>query len=295
MSAIRRVAILNHEKEKKARSVAYIVWLLQKEWEAQGIRVEVVRGIKQKVDADILFPQIDLSVIPEDYVRYFEGFPRVVNRRVTDIRKSTFTTHRHQPGDAWTKRVIVKTDRNYGGMPEVRTLGKIHRKLYSRLRSLTRRFTGQSCDQGGPDLRTARSLDPHNYPIFETLGDVPREVFANPALTVERFLQEQSEGGYVLRSYNFLGDRWFTRRRVSANPIVRANNSRLIDSPPVPQKLLQIRKQLGFDYGKFDFLMYEGEPILLDINTTPGIVMGENHNELLRNLKELAAGIHTCP
>ena len=241
-----------------------------------------------------MFPQVDLSIIPEDYVRYCEEFPRVVNRRVTDIRKSIFSTCRVQPGDAWRGRVIVKTDRNYGGRPELRILGNKHRisGIYRRARYVTRRLIGQSYERSGVDLSTASSLNPHNYPIFDSVDAVPPGAFENPALIVERFLQEPSEDGYVLRSYNFLGDRWFSRRRVSPNPIVKAYNSRLIDSPTVPPKLIEIRNSLGFDYGKFDYLMHEGEPILLDVNTTPTVVKGENHENLLRSLNHLASGIH---
>jgi len=290
MSTIRRIAILTHAWARGAQSIPYIVWLLQREWESQGIEVEVLRGVGRATDADIVFPQVDLSVLPDDYVRYLDGFGRVINRRVTDIRKSTFATHRLRSGDAWGGRVIVKTDCNYGGKPERRTVSVVHGRLRSWGRSLRRRV-GRSRD---PGLGSTQTLDPHNYPIFESLADVPSAVFDNPSLHVERFLEEATEEGYVLRSYNFCGDRWFTRRRVSADPIVRAWNSRLIDSPPVPPELVELRKQLGFDFGKFDFVICDGRPVVLDINTTPTIVVGDSHDELIENLKDLAHGIHGC-
>jgi hypothetical protein len=38
---------------------------------------------------------------------------------------------------------------------------------------------------------------------------------------------------------------------------------------PVPNELRIERKRLGFDYGKFDFVVHEGRVVLLDANRTP--------------------------
>ena len=38
----------------------------------------------------------------------------------------------------------------------------------------------------------------------------------------------------------------------------------------MPDELRALRRQLGFDYGKFDFVMHEGRAVLLDANKTPG-------------------------
>ena len=39
---------------------------------------------------------------------------------------------------------------------------------------------------------------------------------------------------------------------------------------PVPEELRQTRRQLGFDYGKFDYGVVNGEVVLYDANRTPG-------------------------
>ena len=39
-------------------------------WKEWGISVEVVHGIDRPIDADIVFPQIDLTACPEDYVQF---------------------------------------------------------------------------------------------------------------------------------------------------------------------------------------------------------------------------------
>lgn len=69
MNPIRKVAILLHQRDRRAHEVGYIAWLLAKEWTAQGMEIEILRGIDRVVEADLLFPQIDLSVIPDEYRR----------------------------------------------------------------------------------------------------------------------------------------------------------------------------------------------------------------------------------
>ncbi len=293
MGAIRRIAILNHECDRRAGSIRYIAWCLADIWRAGGIEVEAVRGLDADVEADLLFPQIDLSVIPESYVAYFERFPRVINRRVTDIRKSTFAAHTLKPGDEWDGRVIVKTDRNYGGRPEQRLLGTISSKVSRRMRARFGPLVGHHDTTRPVDLGTTSVLEPSCYPVFDSLDDVPAEAFTNSALTVERFLPERCGEGYVLRTYSFLGDRWFTRRRVSPHPIVRGATSRLVDAPPLPPRLLAMREELGFDYGRFDFVIHDDEPVLLDVNATPTAAMDAYHGDLLRSLQDLAAGLRS--
>jgi hypothetical protein len=36
--------------------------------------------------------------------------------------------------------------------------------------------------------------------------------------------------------------------------------------PEIPE----LAKRMGFDFGKFDYVMHEGKPVLLDANKTPG-------------------------
>ena len=39
----------------------------------------------------------------------------------------------------------------------------------------------------------------------------------------------------------------------------------------VPEELRQIRRDLKFDFGKFDYTMVDGRPVLFDANRTPTI------------------------
>lgn len=179
---------------------------------------------------------------------------------------------------------------NFGGLPEMRRAG-FHtrlRKLVVRAGRAAHRLVSPPAGCPVPAIAT-EFLDQHHYPVFDHADEVPDEAFSNPRFIVERFLREPSQEGYSLRSYNFLGDLGFTRRRVSDQPIVKASNSRLLDAPPVPPQLDEMRQKLGFDFGKIDFLEIDGAPVVLDINTTPTVVDGSE--QLARDLLSLAPGI----
>jgi hypothetical protein len=38
---------------------------------------------------------------------------------------------------------------------------------------------------------------------------------------------------------------------------------------PVSEEILEVRRRLGFDYGKIDYVVHEGQVVLIDVNTTP--------------------------
>ena len=68
-----------------------------------------------------------------------------------------------------------------------------------------------------------------------------------------------------------MGSRERCTRFVTADRISKAADVLKYEPAEVPPELRAERERLGFDFGKFDFVMHDGEPILLDANRTPGI------------------------
>jgi hypothetical protein len=101
--------------------------------------------------------------------------------------------------------------------------------------------------------------------------DVPAGVWANENLVVERFLAERQGDLYCCRHWLFFGDAEVSRRTMSPDPMVKlaAGNPTPL-AEPVPGQLREIRARLGFDYGKFDYGIVNGEVVLYDTNRTPG-------------------------
>jgi hypothetical protein len=242
-----------------------------KEWEAMGCTVDVMRGTRQQRRADLMIPHVDLTITPQAYVDLLRAYPNVVNRYVADISKSRISTHLIARNDPYTGPVIVKTDRNYGGVPE-RLLFPPSRFRPSRWAWSARRLIGKVL---GTDLRRVawryvESMPPDAYPVFPSVRDVPNGVFENTNLVVERFLPEIADGLYCLRYYYFFGSAGINLLfRSKEKRIVKAETALNVEEVPMPTELDSMRGKLGFDYGKFDYALRDGRVVLFDVNPTP--------------------------
>lgn len=244
----RRIAILCHEADPPGALAEYGVGGLAEVWKEQGHDVVQLFGPGRRVDADLVFVHVDLSVVPDDYLAFAATYPVAVNGRVKDIRKSTLREHLLRPGDPWEGPVIVKSDRNYGGVPEAR------------------RGVGRLDGAGlAPAFPT-----PLAYRVCSHLREVPAEAFGCPDLVVQRFLPEVEDGLFHVRSYQFLGDRESCVRTASDQPIVKNETAVARFPAKVHPDVVALRERLGFDYGKFDYVEREGRAIVLDLNKTVG-------------------------
>lgn len=245
----RRIAILQHASEEGKDASGYSFHRLIPYWEEDGHEVFTLFGPEEYLPADILFVHVDLSEVPEGYLDLASRYPASVNGRVRDIRKTTFSEHLLKAGDSWTGPVIVKSNRNYGGVPEAN-------------RGVPR-LDGQGVD---PPFSS-----PLDYQLFSRLQEVPPEVFGMPDLVVQRFLPEIEDDLFHIHSYFFLGSWSKCTRVASANPIVK-DATRCASYPSqVAPEILDLRRRLGFDYGKFDYVRHGGRVVLLDVNKTIGI------------------------
>lgn len=109
-----------------------------------------------------------------------------------------------------------------------------------------------------------------DYRIFDHLDQLPPDCFDDPALVVERFIPEPDPAGYALRFWVFCEDQERCNRYVSANPLLKSSSVTSWQPVEVPEELRRLRRKLGFDYGKFDFVLHDGKPVLLDANKTIG-------------------------
>jgi hypothetical protein len=275
----RKIAILLHETDSREKSKGHFIWALCDEWQSNGIEIEILRGPERHVDADLLIPHVNLTVLPPEYVDLFRRYPRVINRSLHDISKRAISRNLLSAGDDYTGPVIVKTDLNYGGRPEARLA---RRGVCGALNALRLRLSKQG-------WRDIRSMTIGGYKVFPALRAVPADVFENKALVVERFLPEVENGTYYLRVYLFMGDRGYCVRVGSTEPIVKQMNIVSREEAPIPEELMAARREMGVDYGKMDFAVNEGRVVLFDLNRTPGIIQPEER--MRTSARNLAPGI----
>jgi hypothetical protein len=116
-----------------------------------------------------------------------------------------------------------------------------------------------------------RQLKSGEYPVFSSLREVPSEIFDNRHLVIEKFLPEVIGDSYHIRYYHFLGDQELTNRYQSKEKVVKASTSIGHEAVTAPAELLALRKEWGLDYGKIDYVVRDGNVIVLDVNPTPGL------------------------
>jgi hypothetical protein len=287
-----RVAIVVHPLAP-LRADSYWLRALAECWIESGIRVGVVSDPKARIKADLAILHVDLTVVPRDYLACVRRCAVTVNGAVADISKRVISTHLLRRQDRYEGLVIVKTNRNCAGLPEVRVANngwKKHQRGASdqeardyynnELELHIARRDRYGSEQGFGDYR-----------VFDSISEVPDAVWSDSELVVERFLLERSKGFYCIRTWLFFGDQDRHAMFYSHDPVIKSHNvvdfERLSE---VPDELRQIRRKLKFDFGKFDYTMVDGRPVLFDANRTPTI--GDFPKErYLPMAQSLASGI----
>lgn len=292
MSKIRSIAILLHEHAHGALDTGYRIWALAENWKRWGIRVDVLKGVPPsgEIDADVLVPHVDLSYIPDHLWQAIQSHPRAVNARLRDIRKHTVSTNLVHRGDGYAGPVIVKTTRNCGGWADAAYTDiagpSLARRVVRKLQTLPRLE---------PYMQSwARELE--HYPIYDSPQLVPRGVWRNQNLVVERYTPERRGDEYVMRMWVVLGERSLGRALASPDPYVKDRQATLEQMPDAPPEVRTWPSSLGLDYGKLDFLMHTEahgvrRPVLIDVNTTPTVSGNPRSKKYVTQNEDLARGI----
>jgi hypothetical protein len=270
---VAHVVILTHAYDDFTGG-KYLLNLLADCWTGAGHRVSVAAGLDDLPAGDLGILHVDLSVIPAAYAEAAKKYPVVVNGAALDLRKQVVSRHLVRRGDGWDGPVIVKTDLNCSGIPELR-----HRQLELRHRT-----------PADAPLREITYMS-RPYPILRSAAEVPEAAWNNPGLVVERFLPEQDARGFWMRAWVFFGDRERCTRYLGSHPVVKAGNILAREPAPVPEELRAERQRLGFDYGKFDFVVRDGQALLLDANRTPGAPPPPLTFEMMASNANLARGL----
>lgn len=243
------IVILEHELQKYVE-LPYMVYGFAERWRAAGHAVLRHRGTGAPPAGDLAVVNIDLTVIPAEYRALFARYSRVVNGAALDVSKRRFSQHLLDRYSDWIGPVIVKTDANFGGKPE------------QLLRSVAA-HEGVACEiPVGPIVE--------RYPVYESVRQVPAEVWGAPGLVIERFLPEREGDAFFLRTWFFFGDRERSSRWRAAVPVIKASDYQSREPVEVPAEIRAWRDKLGLQFGKFDYVRHGGKFVLLDANRTPG-------------------------
>jgi hypothetical protein len=272
------ILVLVHERDD-FHSRHFMIKHLIANWARAGHEVVVHQGTRDVPAARVAVLHTDLTIVPDEYMDVLKRFPVVVNGETRDITKRRVSQNLVKLEDGYQEPVIVKTDLNNGGVQENRDrIGDDEP-----FQRWVRRHMGEM-----GTIASRRSIVP--YMIFPRSSAVPGWVWHDPDLVVEKFLPERDERGYYLRMWLFLGDQERCNRILGPHPIVKGAHGLERVPVPVPDEIRECRTRLGFDYGKFDFVIHQGKPVLLDVSRTPTVPLNLTETLLKANVT-LARGI----
>lgn len=248
------IAILAHKLDRiiwrradgNGYNCPYLIGRMAFELIRRGHQVEIVHGLQAKnANPDLAVLHVDLTRVPDEYLAFAAGFRNCLNVKVADIAKTAVSDALLDRQPDWNGPVIVKSNLNCNGGSEA----------------------AKAALRAGHAPKPAPAPD---YRVFKSIHDVPDALRRDPELVIDRFLPEREGEFFAIRHWVFCGDREFCSRYVSAEPIIKGSNVIRREPVPVPEALRRKRTELGFDYGKFDLVMHDGECVLFDANKTPG-------------------------
>lgn len=229
---------------------AYLLFDVLRHATGMGHECRIVQG-PRALDGDAALLHVDVTVVGEEYIQLGSHYGRTINFATGDISKRNVSRIMVTPSDSWGGPVVVKSNYNNNGLLE-----QMH----------NRRAARQGLPLPHPDVPRGEP-----YRLFDSMADVPDTVWSDESLVVERFVPEKDPDGFALRTWVFMGPNERCTRVVTPGPISKAAQVVRHGPVDVPPELRAERERLGFDFGKFDFVVHEGEPILLDANRTPGM------------------------
>ncbi|MDR9364530.1 MAG: hypothetical protein RI575_04265 [Balneolaceae bacterium] len=271
-----KIVVIQHEKDFQGEQRVYFIEVIARCWREAGHEVVFINGLQKNIEADLAIMHVNLSVVPDEYVRYAMQFPVTLNLNVTDIRKRTISQYLVEPNDDYDGDVIVKTDKNCGGIPEAKIYNQALPKRRSVMR-FARKFVRKTRNAGiklnliNTDARRyVKTEYRESFSVFEHKDQVPEYIWNDEDWIVEQFLPEIEDSRFVIRNAYFLGDKMICFKTVGSDPIVKEDKDLRSKKIKMPKKIIHLRNKFGLDYGKIDFVIINEEPVLLDIGKTIG-------------------------
>jgi hypothetical protein len=254
-----RIHVLTADNERLLNNS--LINALAPVWRERGDIVSV--GHRLPGSCDCLIAHTDRTVVDNSFFPTVDPGVRIINGRARDIRKSVVSTALLRPDSDWDGPVIIKTDANAHAGEEYHVHGNLDVIRFGKV--LAARLL---------PWQWLRELPYRSYPILPDMESVPGWVWHDRRFVVERFLPEREGEHYVLRIWMFFGEQGYCMKVRGALPLVKSRellDVKVLDS--VPDEVRAARERHGLDFGKIDFVIHDGKPLVLDVNKTPTVYL----------------------
>lgn len=240
----------------------HLIRVLSAIWQDRGSNLSF--GDRPPPKTDIVIAHTDYSHIEEAFFSNVDSGLPIINGEARSILKTAVSQALISADTDWDRPVIVKTNANAHAGEEY----AYHRLDIPRLakiiaaRAIPWQWVGE--------------LPLRRYPILDHVSRVPGWVWQDDRLIVERFIPERDGELYVLRLWMFFGRQEYCMRVLSELPIVKSRKLvkvELVDE--VPDEVRLLRQKLGLDFGKIDYVMHDGRPVVFDVNKTPTVFLNK--------------------
>ncbi|MDR3692636.1 MAG: hypothetical protein P4L46_24865 [Fimbriimonas sp.] len=262
---MKRLAIIVHPTDHY--DCRYVLHRISDIWLRRRIAISIVTSEADYVPSDLGIMHVDLTRVPDELLALASRFPLTLNGKLDDSSKRHISRNLICRPSDFDGPVIVKSNLNAGGWREAQLVN----------------------DRVAAGRGASASND---YRVFECACDVPAAVWEGTDYVVERFLPERQGEFFCLRTWMFLGTSETNSRSLSREPVVKLSNiiGREVISE-VPDEIRAMRAQFGFDFGKFDYAISDGRPVLYDVNRTPMVGGGPTSRALQGMIEVLSTGI----
>lgn len=284
MSGKRRIVILTHADQPFGQDY-YLARIVAWHWQAQGHEILVHHGLDDPPDGDLAILHVDTTVLPPAYLALARRYPRHINAASDSIAKRAISSNLVRQEDDYGGAVIVKTDANHRGFKELELYRRRVKRSLNPITHLVWRYRRA--------IWKRHSLPDRSYPIYQHKDLVPAWMWRDRRFVVEAFRPEFDGELYYVNSWYFLGDRGVHLRYGDTERVSERLDEEGIEllEPNVPAELWAARRRLGLSFGKMDFVINEGECVLLDVSRTPASGRSRDKPKRRQICAELAAGL----
>jgi len=280
-----RIVIIIHEEQEFDRGF-YLHRIAFNDWAHHDIETVVHRGTRNLPDADLAILHVDLTELPEAYTALAANYPRMLNAGSGSIAKRAVSTNLVSAEDDYDGPVVVKTDANHLGHPELNLYRQRVKRSWNPIDHIVWRY------RRSVQWRERR-LPNDEYLFLDRKHAVPDWVWTDKRFVVEAFRPQFDGTYYHLNYWFFLGTRNVVFRVSGTQPHVTAYDQSLASpfTDRVPGDLERRREELGLDFGKLDFLISDGEVVLIDASRTPSAGQNIDLERRVETCRLLAPGI----